>query len=83
MKTIQLYTWKDNRHLPDIDDEQVEDNVSVSADGGLLGGDDKMVSGENEAVDWQHLQHVPPQLELLVVACLSTHVISSIREPVG
>jgi hypothetical protein len=28
-------------------------------------------------------QHVPPQLELLVVACLSTHVISSLREPVG
>jgi hypothetical protein len=37
MKSIQLYTWKDNRHLPDVDDEQVEDNVSVSAGGGLLG----------------------------------------------
>ena len=27
MKSTWLYTWKDNRHLPGVDDEHVEDNV--------------------------------------------------------
>jgi hypothetical protein len=27
MKSTWFYTWKDNRHLPGVDDEHVEDNV--------------------------------------------------------
>ena len=78
-------TWKDIRHFPEDDDEQGEDNVSVSADGGF-----RVVpiiaSTSPLTIDIRRARHVLHEVDFLVVACLaclSTHVISSIREPVG
>jgi hypothetical protein len=56
----------------------VKITFSVSADGGILGGKLPI-----KAFTSPLTRHVLPQFELLVVACLSTHVISSTREPVG
>jgi hypothetical protein len=57
-----------------------------AADGGLLGGDECCQSTASTSpltINISLNRHVLLELELLVVACLSTHVISSIREQVG
>lgn len=68
MKSTQLYTWKDNRHLPDIDDEQVEDNVSVSAGGGLLG----KVDAANQRLHFPHKSNFLSSLSSLAFPPMSS-----------
>jgi hypothetical protein len=59
---------------------KIEITFPCLPDGGLLGGDGDCQSTASSS---PLTRHVLLQFELLHVACLSTHVISSIREPVG